>query len=123
MPPKTQAAPPKTDASGIPDANLKKTYLLSYNAISAALWLGVLGRVAMWGYHSGVESGKVYENSEEYTRLVQSLAGLEVVHSLVGMLCLVHFPSSLGILECAGREERGDREKDKREKDEGIWGT
>lgn len=65
-------------------ATMKKQYLISYNAISATLWFGVLARVVMLALAEGVENGKVYENLEQYTRLTQSAAGLEVVHSLLG---------------------------------------
>jgi very-long-chain (3R)-3-hydroxyacyl-CoA dehydratase len=87
--------PPNTTPDGeINGAYLKRQYLMSYNACSAALWFGVLGRVAMFGYHgslykggwlsSGANEG-VYEASERYTRLIQTVALLEVVHSLTGM--------------------------------------
>lgn len=68
-------------------ASLKRQYLMSYNAISAALWLGVLGRVIMLGLHGGLEKGpqEVYEGSERYTRLSQSLAAMEVLHCILGM--------------------------------------
>jgi very-long-chain (3R)-3-hydroxyacyl-CoA dehydratase len=74
-------------------AYLKRQYLTSYNAISAALWVGVFGRVAMFAYHGSLYKGGwfseganagVYEASERYTRLSQTVALLEVVHSLVG---------------------------------------
>lgn len=70
----------------ITPAYLKNQYLISYNAISAALWFGVLGRVLMFGQYYGVDSGHVYEGSERYTRLTQSLAVLEVLHSATGTL-------------------------------------
>jgi len=84
---------------------IKNTYLLAYNAVSAALWAGVLyktvtigaqevqsarkagsffGRNDLQSAAAGLASGKVFAELEEYTRLVQSLAGLEVLHSLVG---------------------------------------
>lgn len=77
----------------ITPAYVKNQYLISYNAISAALWFGVLGRVLMFGQYYGLESGHVYEESERYTRLTQSLAVMEVVHSAIGMLS--PFPLSL----------------------------
>ncbi|CAI6341006.1 unnamed protein product [Periconia digitata] len=82
-------APPTADS--ITPAYLKNQYLISYNAISAALWFGVLGRVAIHGQYYGLSDGHVYEESERYTRLTQSLAVLEVVHSAIGML----YPLSL----------------------------
>ena len=65
-------------------------YLLAYNAASAIFWGAVLLKVVKIGSAKGLESalagGKVYEGTEEFARLVQSAAVLEVVHSLVGML-------------------------------------
>lgn len=66
-------------------ADVKRQYLLSYNAVSAALWFGVLGRVVMYAAAEGVENGAVYGATERFARLTQTLAGLEVVHSLFGM--------------------------------------
>jgi very-long-chain (3R)-3-hydroxyacyl-CoA dehydratase len=60
-------------------------YLLAYNSLSSMLWLSVLGRVAMIGSTQGLGSGKVYQGTEEFARLTQTGAVLEVVHSLVGM--------------------------------------
>ena len=86
---------------------IKNTYLLAYNAVSAALWAGVLYKTVTIGAHeiqtarkagsffgrnnlqsaaAGLASGKVFEELDGYTRMVQSLAGLEVLHSLLGML-------------------------------------
>lgn len=84
----------------------KNTYLIAYNAISAALWAGVLyktvtiganevnnaskngwitsGEPPLAALQKGLGSGKVYDGLEEYTRLTQSLAGLEVLHSIFG---------------------------------------
>jgi very-long-chain (3R)-3-hydroxyacyl-CoA dehydratase len=70
----------------ITPADLKRQYLISYNAICAALWFGVLAKVLMWGAHGGLESGEVYKESEEFTRLSQSVAVLEVLHSAIGEL-------------------------------------
>jgi very-long-chain (3R)-3-hydroxyacyl-CoA dehydratase len=90
-----------------PPSAAKNAYLLAYNAVSAALWAGVLyktiavganevnaasqngwikaGEGPLGAVQKGLGSGKVYDELEMYTRMVQSLAGLEVVHSLVGM--------------------------------------
>jgi hypothetical protein len=86
---------------------VKNTYLLAYNAVSAALWAGVLYKTVTIGAHeiqtarkagsffgrndlqsaaAGLASGKVFAELDGYTRMVQSLAGLEVLHSLLGML-------------------------------------
>lgn len=101
---------------------VKNTYLLAYNAVSAALWAGVLYKTVTIGAHeiqtarkagsffgrndlqsaaAGLASGKVFKELDEYTRMVQSLAGLEVLHSLVGM----PFPSS-GVARCLALAHR-----------------
>ena len=101
-PPTARKPRPKSSSSP-----LKNTYLLGYNAVSAALWAGVLYKTVTIGSEEvlnarkagqlgfgkqnglgGLEalgSGKIYEELETYTRLTQSLAGLEVLHSLLGM--------------------------------------
>jgi very-long-chain (3R)-3-hydroxyacyl-CoA dehydratase len=110
MPPK-QATPTsprdqRPSKSRPASSPVKNTYLLAYNAVSAALWAGVLYKTVTIGAHeiqtarkagsffgrndlqsaaAGLASGKVFGELDEYTRLVQSLAGLEVLHSLVGM--------------------------------------
>lgn len=80
--PHTHQAPPVTSRG------LKNSYLLAYNFFSAMLWFSVLGRVLVIGSKDGIESGKVYEGTERFARLVQTGAVLEVVHSLVGMYIL-----------------------------------
>jgi hypothetical protein len=104
MPPKSQT--PRKPAP--PPSPLKTTYLLTYNALSAALWAGVLyqtvttasrsvasaskdgwiksGAGPLDALYQGLSSGAVYDELERYTRLTQSLAGLEVLHSLFGTL-------------------------------------
>ena len=110
MPPKQPPAPSPRDQrpSKRPASSpLKNTYLLAYNAVSAALWAGVLyktvtigaseiqtarkagaffGRSEVRSVEAGLASGKVFAELDGYTRMVQSLAGLEVLHSLLGML-------------------------------------
>ncbi|KAJ4356809.1 uncharacterized protein N0V89_004846 [Didymosphaeria variabile] len=75
--------PPKSNTEPSAGAQMKRQYLISYNAISATLWFGVLARVVMHAAAEGVENGKVYEELERYTRLVQTGACLEVAHSLL----------------------------------------
>ncbi|KAJ4982831.1 protein tyrosine phosphatase-like protein [Stagonosporopsis vannaccii] len=100
---------------------IKNTYLLAYNAVSAALWAGVLyktvtigsqevqsarkagsffGRNDLQSAAAGLASGKVFAELEEYTRFVQSLAGLEVLHSLVGV---VRAPLMTTLMQVASR--------------------
>lgn len=102
-----QAATPNDQRPAKQAGGPKNVYLLAYNAVSAALWAGVLYQTATIGAtevvnaqkagaffgkgdwitatQRGLSSAKVYDNLEQYTRFVQSLAGLEVLHSLFGM--------------------------------------
>lgn len=107
----TAAAAPRSQTPKLPSA-AKNAYLLAYNALSAALWAGVLYKTVAIGSHEislakkdgwvlsgegivgavqkGLGSGEVYGNLEGYTRVVQSLAGAEVLHSLVGTYTIFH---------------------------------
>ena len=102
--PAKAAAP--NDQRPAKQSGAKNAYLLAYNAASAALWAGVLYQTVTIGANEvvnaqkagaffgsddwftatrrGLASGKVYDGLEGYTRTVQTLAGLEVLHSLVG---------------------------------------
>jgi very-long-chain (3R)-3-hydroxyacyl-CoA dehydratase len=116
MPPKQPPTPsPRDQRPSKPRASspIKTTYLLAYNAVSAALWAGVLyktvtigaseiqtarkagsffGRSEAQSVAAGLASGKVFAELDGYTRMVQSLAGLEVLHSLLGMLSFFWCP-------------------------------
>lgn len=103
MPPKS-ARPASTAAK--PSVPPQSSYLLAYNGLSAALWAAVLFQTVTIGLHeiraaqkaggffgggggaaavkSGLSSGKVYDVLERYTRFTQTLAGMEVLHSLFG---------------------------------------
>lgn len=65
-------------------SSLKRTYLISYNALSAALWSVVLVRTAQTFATAGPEA--VYPAVGEWTKWTQTLAGLEIVHSVLGWL-------------------------------------
>jgi len=103
----SQAAAPNDQRPAKPSSSgAKNAYLMLYNAVSAALWAGVLFQTVTIGANEvvnaqkagaffgkgdwftaakrGLASGKVYGNLEGYTRTVQTLAGMEVLHSLVG---------------------------------------
>ncbi|KAF2126415.1 PTPLA-domain-containing protein [Dothidotthia symphoricarpi CBS 119687] len=121
MPPKpAPTPPPKSKPQPSP---VKNAYLLAYNAVSAALWAGVLYKTLSIGgaevlragesnalglggsngleqVKKGLGSGVVYGSLEEYTRLVQSLAGLEVLHSLFGV---VRAPLLTTLMQVASR--------------------
>ncbi|KAJ4320726.1 hypothetical protein N0V94_003256 [Neodidymelliopsis sp. IMI 364377] len=122
MPPKQ--APVKGSSASKPrpaSSPVKNAYLLAYNAVSAALWAGVLYKTVTIGAHevqtarkagsffgrsdfnsvvTGLGSGKVFSELEQYTRLVQSLAGLEVLHSLIG---IVRAPLLTTLMQVASR--------------------
>lgn len=74
----TPAQKPPTKTS----SPAKTTYLILYNAISALLWLVVLGRVVLIESIHGYRS--VYTGTGEFTKWTQTLAGLEVLHAALG---------------------------------------
>jgi very-long-chain (3R)-3-hydroxyacyl-CoA dehydratase len=90
MPPKASSTTAAaTTRKTTPNSPLKNTYLLAYNALSAALWAGVLYKTVTLGAHEinaaskngwimsgagplgavqkGLSSGKVYDELETYT--------------------------------------------------------
>ena len=118
-----KAAAPNDQRSSKPSSPAKNAYLLTYNALSAALWAGVLYQTLTIGTHEvnnarkagmlygggssipnaiyrGLGSGKVYGKLEAYTRIVQSLAGVEVLHSLFG---IVRSPLLTTLMQVASR--------------------
>ncbi|KAF2789452.1 PTPLA-domain-containing protein, partial [Melanomma pulvis-pyrius CBS 109.77] len=83
-----------------PPSSLNTAYLLAYNFVSAALWLTVLGKVALNAPSNGASSVKVYAETEKFARLTQSVAGLEVLHSLLG---IVRAPMLTTLMQVASR--------------------
>ena len=73
-------------AKGGSSLSAKSLYLILYNLVSAILWSVVLGKVTMTASSDG--TGKVYANVGEYAKWTQTLAGLEILHSLVGTATL-----------------------------------
>lgn len=59
-----------------------KTYLISYNAASAALWAVLLVRVATLAATQGFAA---VSSVNDYARIIQSFATLEIVHALTGL--------------------------------------
>jgi very-long-chain (3R)-3-hydroxyacyl-CoA dehydratase len=88
-----------------PASTANKAYLIFYNSVSALLWSVVLGRTVMLlGLH-GPEY--VYPNVGEFTKWTQTLAGLEVLHSLLGTIYFYSldleyytnmYPSDIGVV-------------------------
>ncbi|KKY29370.1 putative protein tyrosine phosphatase [Diaporthe ampelina] len=66
----------------------KRAYLVAYNAASALLWSVVLGRTAATLAAHGLETGPmlVYPAVGEWTKWTQTLAALEIVHSVLGIV-------------------------------------
>lgn len=60
----------------------KNGYLVLYNAMSAILWLTVLGRVVGITAIRGPQLA--YPAVGEFCKWTQTLAGMEVLHSLFG---------------------------------------
>lgn len=79
-----QAAAPAADRRTQPSPSPAKSYLIVYNAISLLGWASVLGRVATLILTGGVRA--VYPGTALLSQVVQSLAFLEIVHSLVGIV-------------------------------------
>lgn len=66
----------------------KRAYLVAYNGVSALLWSVVLGRTLAVLAGNGLDKGPalVYPAVGEWTKWTQTLAALEVVHSLLGIV-------------------------------------
>ena len=60
----------------------KTLYLILYNLVSALLWLSVLGRVVLLVPLVGHEN--VYDGTGQFAKWTQTLALVEIVHSLLG---------------------------------------
>ncbi|KAM5351425.1 hypothetical protein ACJ41O_004148 [Fusarium nematophilum] len=73
------AAKPKKQASP-----LNAGYLILYNFVSAVAWSVVLGRTVSLAALRGPEF--VYLGVGEWTKWTQTLAGMEVLHSLLGVV-------------------------------------
>ncbi|KAI5928445.1 tyrosine phosphatase-like protein [Camillea tinctor] len=67
-----------------PSSPVKNAYLILYNAVSAGLWAVVLGRVIATNLTQGHEA--VYPSVGEFCKWTQTLAGMEVLHSLFGIV-------------------------------------
>ena len=61
-----------------------RQYLIAYNGVSFLLWATLLGRIVLTANMAGFAS--VYPSSGTFAQGVQTLALLEIVHSLVGIV-------------------------------------
>ncbi len=75
-----------TKASAAGGGGAKTGYLALYNFASAVLWTAVLGRTAVAAAAVLLSSGPalVRVDVEAFARWTQTLAGLEVLHSVFG---------------------------------------
>ncbi|KAI1173272.1 tyrosine phosphatase-like protein [Nemania sp. FL0916] len=73
----------KTPAAAKP-SSAKTGYLILYNAVSALLWLTVLGRIV--GINAMRGPQLAYPAVGEFCKWTQTLAGMEVLHSLFGIV-------------------------------------
>ncbi|KAH8156325.1 hypothetical protein CIB48_g11919 [Xylaria polymorpha] len=67
-----------------PSSPVKNGYLILYNAVSAILWLAVLGRIA--GINAVRGPQFAYPAVGEFCKWTQTLAGIEVLHSLFSIV-------------------------------------
>ena len=67
-----------------PASPVKNAYLILYNAVSASLWLVVLLRTAGTILGGGDGYTAVFDTTGEFCKWTQTLAGMEVLHSLFG---------------------------------------
>ncbi|KAK6361614.1 hypothetical protein TWF730_005333 [Orbilia blumenaviensis] len=80
------------------ELKLKANYLVAYNTLSSALWAVVLVRTILINIRQGPE--KVYEGVGEYTKWTQTLATMEIVHALAG---IVRTPLVTTVVQVASR--------------------
>lgn len=62
---------------------LKTSYLVLYNLVSATLWLTIFGRVVSITLLMG-KTDVVFKTTSEFTKWTQTLALLEIAHSVLG---------------------------------------
>ncbi len=67
---------------------IKTAYLILYNAASAILWFSVLANVINVNVSAGTPK-PVYPAIGQFTKWTQTLAGMEVLHSLLGTLSTI----------------------------------
>ena len=75
------ASAPRSRAAA-PPSRLKTGYLILYNFVSAVGWMTVLGRTIALAATRGPEA--VYAGVGDWTRWTQTMAALEILHSLFG---------------------------------------
>lgn len=61
-------------------------YMIGYNAISALLWTFIFGRTAALALGNGLSEVYLYPSVRITVLLTQSLAALDILHSIIGTL-------------------------------------
>lgn len=91
----------------------KRLYLVAYNGVSTILWSVVLYRTIAVLAENGIDKGPalVYPAVGEWTKWTQTLAALEIVHSLLGMQTYTRARKD---------EDRGEKEEQKRDNDQRL---
>ncbi|KAH8672687.1 tyrosine phosphatase-like protein [Tricladium varicosporioides] len=98
MDPQDAGAVKKPGPKPLQSSSAKTQYLILYNFVSALLWLVVLGRVLLLVPMVGF--GRVYKGVGNFAKWTQTVALLEVVHSLTGV---VRAPVSTTAMQVASR--------------------
>ncbi|KAI9853682.1 MAG: hypothetical protein M1824_001018 [Vezdaea acicularis] len=89
---------PQTPKPRPPPSPVTTTYLFLYNFISTILWFSVLGRVLLLLPLAGHK--RVYGGVGAFTRNTQTLAALEIFHSLFGV---VRAPLATTVMQLSSR--------------------
>jgi very-long-chain (3R)-3-hydroxyacyl-CoA dehydratase len=76
----------------------KNSYLIAYNTLSACLWSIVLSRTILLTCTAGPE--RIYPTIGDFVKWTQTLAGLEILHSLIG---IVRTPVLTTLMQVASR--------------------
>ncbi|KAI5465667.1 tyrosine phosphatase-like protein [Mariannaea sp. PMI_226] len=79
-------------------SSLNKIYLILYNFLSAVAWSVVLGRTISLLASHGPEA--VYLGAGEWTKWTQTVAGMEILHSILGV---VRAPLFTTLMQVASR--------------------
>ncbi|KAI3394463.1 hypothetical protein diail_2655 [Diaporthe ilicicola] len=75
-------------------------YLIGYNVISALLWTFVFGRTLAVALNNGLNEVYLHSSVRVMVLLIQSLAALDILHSITG---LVSAPVLTSFVQIAGR--------------------
>ncbi|CAI6088855.1 unnamed protein product [Clonostachys chloroleuca] len=92
-PPKQQSKPETTKVNN--ESPIKNAYLLFYNAISAVAWGIVLARTVSLAGLEGPEA--VFPAIGNRTKWTQTAAGLEILHSLLGVVRAPVFTTAMQV--------------------------